>query len=81
MNTLKIFFKNLSGKARLLLFIYFIMALGVITFLASPFLLIWCSWSIAWRVGLTGLLTSVTVFVAWWLLYNTFFATKKATQK
>ena len=28
----------------------------ILTFISSPFLWIWFGWSIAWRVGLTGLI-------------------------
>ncbi len=77
MNYIKIFFEKLSGRAKLLLLVYFLMALGLITFLASPFIWIWAGWSIAWRVGTTGLCTTVSFFILWWILYNTYSATEK----
>ena len=77
MNYAKIFFKRLSGRAKLLLLVYFLMALGLITFLTSPFIWIWAGWSIAWRVGATGLCATVGFFVCWWVLYNTYSETEK----
>lgn len=78
------FFKSLrwyllSGKSRFLVILFFLMALGLITFLISPFLLIWVGWGIAWRVGATGLCATVVLFIGWWFLYNSFYATLDAT--
>ena len=75
MNTLQIFLRHLTGKSKLLLAVFFLMALGLITFLVSPFLLIWCGWGIAWRIGATGLCSTVVLFIAWWFLYNSFWTT------
>lgn len=69
----------LSGKSRFLVILFFLMSLGLITFLISPFLLIWVGWGIAWRVGATGLCTTVVLFIGWWFLYNSFYATLDAT--
>ena len=75
MKELKTLRRNLSGKSKLLLLLFFLMAVGLLTFLASPFLLIWVSWSLAWRVGATGLVSTIILFVAWWFLYNTYYTT------
>lgn len=75
MDRLKILNRHLSGKSKLLLVIFFLMALGFITFLVSPFLLIWVNWSLAWRVGATGLCTTIILFIGWWFLYNSFWTT------
>lgn len=75
MNALKILRRKLSGKSKLLLVLFFLMSLGLITFCVSPFLLIWSGWDIAWRVGLTGLLSTVILFLGWWFLYNSFWTT------
>lgn len=78
MDSLKILRRRLSGKSKLLLALFILMALGLVTFLVSPFLLIWVSWSLAWRVGATGLCTTTVLFIAWWFLYNSFFTTLDA---
>ena len=78
MNELKILRRHLSGKSKLLLVIFFLMALGLITFLISPFLLIWSSWDLAWRVGATGLCATIVLFIGWWFLYNSFYTTLDA---
>ena len=75
MDILKIFRRRLSGKSKLLLVIFFLMALGLITFLVSPFILIWSGWDLAWRVGATGLCSTIVLFIGWWFLYNSFFTT------
>lgn len=75
MKELKTLRRNLSGKSKLLLLLFFLMAVGLLTFLASPFLLIWVSWSLAWRVGATGLVSTIILFAAWWFLYNTYYTT------
>lgn len=75
MNELKILRRHLSGKSKLLLVIFFLMALGLITFLVSPFILIWSSWDLAWKVGATGLCATVVLFIGWWFLYNSFYTT------
>lgn len=78
MNELKILRRHLSGKSKLLLVIFFLMALGFIIFLVSPFILIWSSWDLAWRVGATGLCATVVLFIGWWFLYNSFYTTLDA---
>lgn len=78
MNELKILSRHLSGKSKLLLTIFFLMALGFITFLISPFILIWSSWDLAWRIGATGLCATVVLFIGWWFLYNSFYTTLDA---
>ena len=78
MNELKILSRHLSGKSKLLLIIFFLMALGFITFLISPFILIWSSWDLAWRVGATGLCATIVLFVGWGFLYNSFYTTLDA---
>lgn len=78
MNKLKILRRHLSGKSKLLLTIFFLMALGFITFLISPFILIWSSWDLAWRVGATGLCATIVLFIGWWFLYNSFYTTLDA---
>ena len=78
MNELKILSRHLSGKSKLLLIIFFLMALGFITFLISPFILIWSSWDLAWRVGATGLCATIVLFIGWWFLYNSFYTTLDA---
>lgn len=75
MKELKILLRHLTGKSKLLVALFVLMTLGLVTFLVSPFLLIWVSWSIAWRVGLTGLISTIVLFLGWWLLYNTYWAT------
>lgn len=52
-------------------------SLGLIAFLVSPILLIWLSWSLVWRICLTGLLTALLSFVAWWFIFNIFSNTKR----
>lgn len=78
MNELKILRRHLSGKSKLLLLIFFLMALGFITFLVSPFILIWSGWDLAWRIGATGLCSTVVLFIGWWFLYNSFYTTLDA---
>ena len=78
MNELKILRRHLSGKSKLLLVIFFLMALGFITYLISPFILIWSSWDLAWRVGATGLCATIVLFIGWWFLYNSFYTTLDA---
>lgn len=78
MNELKILRRHLSGKSKLLLAIFFLMALGLITFLISPFILIWSNWDLAWRVGVTGLCATIVLFIGWWFLYNSFYTTLDA---
>lgn len=78
MGTIKTFIKTLSMKSMLIMLLFLIMVLGLVTFLASPFLLIWVGWGLAWRIGATGLVTTITTFTGWWLIYNTFYATKRA---
>ena len=78
MNELKILRRHLSGKSKLLLLIFFLMTLGFITFLVSPFILIWSGWDLAWRVGATGLCSTVVLFIGWWFLYNSFYTTLDA---
>ena len=78
MNKLKILRRHLSGKSKLLLLIFFLMALGFITFLVSPFILIWSGWDLAWKVGATGLCATIVLFIGWWFLYNSFYTTLDA---
>jgi len=78
MNELKILRRHLSGKSKLLLLIFFLMALGFITFLVSPFILIWSGWDLAWRIGATGLCSTIVLFIGWWFLYNSFYTTLDA---
>ena len=78
MNRIKIFNRHLTTKSKIFLVIFFLMALSFLTFLSSPFFLIWSSWDIAWRIGATGLLGTITFILPWWFLYNSFFATLDA---
>lgn len=78
MNALHILRRRLSGKSKLFLAVYLLMTLGFLTFLTSPFLLIWVSWSLAWRVGATGLAVTIICLIGWWFLYNSFFQTFNA---
>lgn len=78
MKALKILSRHLTAKSKLLLVVFTLMALSFLTFLASPFLFIWASWSLAWRVGATGLTATVVLFIAWWFLYNSFYTTLDA---
>lgn len=78
MNKLKFLFQRLSAKAKLLLILFFLMGLGFITFLVSPFILIWVGWDLAWRIGATGLCTTIVLFIGWWFLYNSFYTTLDA---
>lgn len=75
MKTLRALSRHLTAKSKLLLVIFFLMALSFLTFLASPFLLIWASWSLAWRIGATGLTATIVLFIGWWFLYNSFYTT------
>ena len=78
MNELKTLNRRLPRKSKLIILLFVLMTLGLITFLVSPFLLIWVSWDLAWRVGATGLCSTVSLFLAWWLTYNSLYATLKA---
>ena len=75
MKALKILSRHLTAKSKLLLVVFALMTLSFLTFLASPFLLIWTSWSLAWRVGTTGFIATFVLFIAWWFLYNSFYTT------
>lgn len=75
MNALQILHRRLSGRSKLLLVLFIIMSLGFIAFLTSPFLLIWVNWDLAWRIGATGLVTTLIFLVGWWFLYNSFYTT------
>ena len=78
MKALKIFNRNLSAKAKILITVLALMIIGLLTFLVSPFLLIWVSWDLAWKVGATGLTATIVFFLAWWIIYNSVSATTKA---
>ena len=78
MKALRILRRHLTAKSKLLLVVFILMTLSFLTFLASLFLLIWAPWSLAWRVGATGLTATVVLFVAWWFLYNSFYTTLDA---
>lgn len=78
MKALKILSRHLTAKSKLLLVVFTLMALSFLAFLASPFLLIWASWDLAWRVGVTGLTATIVLFIAWWFLYNSFYTTLDA---
>lgn len=78
MNKLKFLFQRLSARAKFLLILFFLMGLGFITFLVSPFILIWFGWDLAWRIGATGLCTTIVLFIGWWFLYNSFYTTLDA---
>lgn len=75
MKDLKLLTKHLSFTTKLLLILFGFVALGLLVFLSSPLLLIWTPWSIAWRVGLTGLVSSIVLFIAWWIIFNMLQAT------
>lgn len=75
MKALRTLSRHLTAKSKLLLAMFGLMSLSFLTFLSSPFLLIWVSWSLAWRVGATGLAATVVIFIAWWFLYNSFYTT------
>jgi hypothetical protein len=77
MKDLKLLTKHLSFTTKLLLILFGFVALGLLVFLSSPLLLIWIPWSIAWRVGLTGLVSSIVLFIAWWIIFNMLQATLK----
>ena len=78
MKALKILSRHLTAKSKLLLVVLILMDLSLLTFLASPFLLIWASWDLTWRVGATGLTATVVLFIAWWFFYNSFYTTLDA---
>ena len=75
MNYLRSFFKNLPTKSRVLVILFFIMAVGFITFLLSPLILIWGSWALAWKVGATGLCFTILPFIGWWFIFCTYAGT------
>jgi uncharacterized BrkB/YihY/UPF0761 family membrane protein len=60
-------------KRKIILIIGKILLLGFMSFLISPVLWIWYGWSIAWKVGLTGLLI--------WLIFTFIYKFIKDTLK
>lgn len=78
MDEIKFLLRKLDLKSKLLVVLLVLVALGLITFLVSPFILIWGTWALAWRVGLTGLCSSGVLFAGWWITYNSLYATIEA---
>jgi len=69
---------KLSKQTKMILFVVFIAALGLLAFFSSPILCIWFGCKLALKVGLTGLFTSIGTIAYWWFLFNLIINTKEA---
>ena len=47
-----------------------LMALGLLWTIASAFIWVWIGWKLAWKIGLTGLLTFFLSGLGWVITYN-----------
>jgi hypothetical protein len=47
-----------------------LMALGLLGAIASTFIWVWIGWQLAWKIGLTGLLTFFLSGLGWAITYN-----------
>ena len=47
-----------------------LMALGILAAIVSTFIWVWVGWSLAWRIGATGLLTFFLSGIGWAVVYN-----------
>lgn len=50
--------------------ILILMFLGLLGTITSIFLWVWIGWSLAWKIGLTGLLTFFLSGLGWAITYN-----------
>jgi cation transport ATPase len=50
--------------------ILILMVLGVLGSIASTFIWVWIGWALAWKIGLTGLLTFFLSGIGWAITYN-----------
>ena len=47
-----------------------LMVLGLLGTIASTFIWVWIGWQLAWKIGLTGLLTFFLSGLGWAITYN-----------
>jgi hypothetical protein len=47
-----------------------LMSLGLLGTIASTFIWVWIGWDLAWKTGLTGLLTFFLSGIGWAITYN-----------
>ncbi len=47
-----------------------LMVLGLLGTIASTFIWVWVGWALAWKIGLTGLLTFFLSGMGWAVIYN-----------
>lgn len=47
-----------------------LMVLGLLGAIASTFIWVWVGWALAWKIGLTGLLTFFLSGMGWAVIYN-----------
>ena len=47
-----------------------LMVLGLLRTIASTFIWVWVGWALAWKIGLTGLLTFFLSGMGWAVIYN-----------
>ena len=47
-----------------------LMVLGLLGTIASTFIWVWVGWALAWKIGLTGLLTFFLSGTGWAVIYN-----------
>ncbi len=47
-----------------------LMILGILGIIASTFIWVWIGWALAWKIGLTGLLTFFLSGIGWAITYN-----------
>ena len=47
-----------------------LMILGLLGAIASTFIWVWIGWALAWKIGLTGLLTFFLSGIGWAITYN-----------
>ncbi len=47
-----------------------LMSLGLLGAIASTFIWVWIGWQLAWKIGLTGLLTFFLSGLGWAITYN-----------
>lgn len=57
-----------------------LMILGILGIIASTFIWVWIGWQLAWKIGLTGLLTFFLSGLGWAVTYNLVQSTIKSIQ-
>lgn len=62
--------RKLKLSERMFAVMMVLMAIGIVATIASTFIWVWVDWSLAWRIGVTGLLVFFMSGIGWAVIYN-----------